>query len=118
VYTATTLPTSCLHTLEIMRVYVATKEGIVCVDDLPQNATSRDLASRVLASKASDGVQASSEVARHYLVCGFAVAMAFTVLAAVFGHRCRVERWSTSAGVWTQASRGLIYSSKAWLCKL
>lgn len=50
-----------------MRVYVATKEGTVVVDDLPQEATGRDLTTRVLASASIDGGQ-TSEVARHYLV--------------------------------------------------
>jgi hypothetical protein len=54
-----------------MRVFVATKEGTVVVDDLPQNATSRDLVSLVLTAKSSDGEQKSSEGARHYLVRDF-----------------------------------------------
>ena len=51
-----------------MRLYVATKEGTVLIDDLPQEATSRDLTSRVLAYSSPDGEKPASDVARHYLV--------------------------------------------------
>lgn len=63
-----------------MRLHVATKEGTVTVD-VPQEATSRDLTSRVLASASQEGTS-PTEAARHYLVRTCVPTSAFHVQAA------------------------------------